>query len=168
MISNECTIPAVEIGDHSVNLFGGFTASYTGETGTISEHSPKVRAMELNAKKLTGLLRFSSELTQDIPGGEGQIVNICGKGLGWYRDKAFLKGSGAGQPLGILNANCTIEVAEESGQHADTIVYENLTKMMTAMYAGGFGNSVWVCHQSTIPQLLQLSIAVGPAAITSP
>jgi len=161
MRSNEINLPAMNIGDHSSNLYGGFTASYVAEAGTISEADPKTRQMTLNAKKLTGLLRFSSELAQDIPGGEQQVIDICGKGLSWYRDKAFLKGTGAGEPLGILNASCTIEVAKESGQAADTICYENLTKMMAQMFSGSFKNSVWVCHQSTIPQLLQLSMAVG-------
>ena len=90
-----------------------------------------------------------------------QIETLCGKGLSWYRDKAFLKGTGAGEPLGILNADCTIEVDKESGQANDTILYENLTAMMSRMFAGSFQNSVWVCHQSTIPQLLTLSLAVG-------
>jgi len=161
MISNECKIPAMTIGDHSANLYGGFTASYTDETGTIDEHSPKTRSMTLAAKKLTGLLRFSNELAQDIPGGEGQIINICGKGLSYYRDRAFLKGTGAGEPLGILNAGCLVSVGKETGQKADTIVYENLTKMMSRMFAGSFANSIWVCHQTTIPQLLTLSLAVG-------
>jgi HK97 family phage major capsid protein len=161
MKSNDIKIPAMTIGNHSANLYGGFTASYTAETGTISEADPKVRSMNLNAKKLTGLIRFSSELAQDIPGGEGQIINICGKGLAWYRDKAFLKGTGSGEPLGILNASCLVSVAKETGQTADTIVYENLTKMMSRMFAGSFGNSFWLCHQSTIPQLLTLSMAVG-------
>jgi len=110
---------------------------------------------------LTGLIRFSSELQADTPGGLNQIEMLCGKGLGWYRDKFFLKGSGVGQPLGILKAPCLIEVDPESGQESGTIVYENLTQMMSRMYAGSFQNSVWVCHQSTIPQLLQLSMAVG-------
>lgn len=161
MKSNEINLPAMEIGDHSTSLYGGFTASYTAETGTISEADPKTRRMALNAKKLTGLIRFSSELAQDIPGGEDQIIRICGKGLAWYRDKAFLKGTGAGEPLGILNSGCLIEVDPETGQGADTIVCGNLTKMMAAMFSGSFGNSVWVCHQSTIPQLLTLTISVG-------
>lgn len=160
MKSNECKLPAMSIGDHSASLFGGFTASYTAETGTINEHSPKTRSMTLKAKKLTGLLRFSNELASDIPGGEQQIINICGKGLSWYRDRAFLKGTGAGEPLGILNADCTIEVAKETGQ-GKTIIYENLTKMMAALYSGGFNNSVWIAHQSTIPHLLSLSMAIG-------
>jgi len=161
MKSNTIKIPAMSIGDHSTALFGGFTASYTAELGTISENSPKARAMELNAKKLTGLIRFSSELNADTPGGFSQIETLCGKGLAWYRDKAFLKGTGAGQPLGILNASCTVEVDPEGGQAVDTIVYENLTKMMSRVFAGSFSNSVWICHQSTIPQLLSLSIAIG-------
>ena len=161
MQSNSIKIPAMVIGSHSTALFGGFTAGYTAEAGTINENSPKARSMELNAKKLTGLIRFSSELNADTPGGMTQIETLCGKGLAWYRDKAFLKGTGAGEPLGILNANCVVTVAKETGQKKNTIVYENLTKMMAAMFAGSFSNSFWVCHQTCIPQLLALSLAVG-------
>jgi len=160
MRSDETKIPAMDIGSHASNLYGGFTASYVSETGTITEQNPKTRQMTLSAKKLTGLLRFSAELVADVPGGEGQIINICGKGLSWYRDKAFLKGTGAGQPLGILNSPALIAVSKVSGQ-GKTVVYENLTEMMGRMHAGSFKNSVWVCHQSTIPSLLRLSIAVG-------
>lgn len=160
MRSNSITMPGLSIGDHSTALFGNFIASYTAELGTISEHSPKARAMELIAKKLTGLIRFSSELNADTPGGMSQIETLCGKGLAWYRDKSFLKGTGAGEPLGILNAGCTIEVDPETGQSSG-IAYENLTKMMSRMFAGSFSNSVWVCHQSTIPSLLTLSLQIG-------
>jgi len=160
MSSNECNLPGMEIGDHSVSLMGGFVASYTGELGTISENNPKSRGMTLAAKKLTGLVRFSNELAADIPGGEDQIINLCGKGLSWYRDKAFLKGTGAGEPLGILNSPCLVVVDKEGGQ-GNEIMYENLTKMMSRMFAGSFANSVWVAHQTLIPSLLQLSIAIG-------
>jgi HK97 family phage major capsid protein len=167
MLSNEIKIPAMAIGSHASSLMGGFTASYVAEAGTITEHNPVARSMELHAKKLVGMLRFTSELAADIPGGEQQIINICGKGLSWYRDRFFLKGSGAGQPLGLLNAGCLVTVAPEAGQ-GHTIVYENLTKMMGRIFAGSFSNSVWICHQSTIPQLLTLSLAVGMAGSAIP
>jgi len=163
MKSNQINLPAMDIGDHSSNLYGGFTASYKGEAATLTEANPKTRAMTLTARKLTGFLRFSNELMSDIPNGEKQILDICGKGLAWYRDKAFLKGTGAAQPLGILNSSCLLAQAKESGQPSDTIMYENLTGMMAKMHPACFKNSVWVCHQTTIPQLLQLSIAVGVA-----
>jgi HK97 family phage major capsid protein len=60
-----------------------------------------------------------------------------------------------------LNAGCTITQPKETGQQKDTIIYENLTGAMSKMYPGGFQNSCWVIHQSCIPQLLQLSVAVG-------
>ena len=168
MKSNEINIPGVEIGDHSVNLFGGFTASYTDEAGEINEKSPKIRNMKLVAHKLTGIVRYSNELIADAQGGQKQIENLCGKGLGWHSDRAFLKGTGAGEPLGILNSGALITVAAENGQNPDTILYENLANMLAAMYAGSFSNSVWVCHQSTIPQLLQLSLAVGTGGSAIP
>lgn len=161
MTTNEIKIPAMSIGNHGVALFGGFTASYTAEAGTISEHDPKARSMNLIAHKLTGLIRFSNELSADMVGGEQAIINICGKGLAWYRDRAFISGTGAGQPLGVLNSPCKVTVAKESGQAKETICYENLIKMMARMYAGSFSNSIWLCSQSAIPQLLSLSLAVG-------
>ncbi len=89
--------------------------------------------------------------------GKVQLLK-AGKG---YRDKAFLKGSGAGEPLGILNSDCLLVQAKESGQSASTINYLNLTGMLSMLHPACFKGSVWICHQSTIPQLLQLSIAVG-------
>jgi HK97 family phage major capsid protein len=124
--------------------------------------------MTLQAKKLTGLIRFSSELAMDTPGSMGQIENLCGKGLAWYRDRAFLKGTGAGEPQGIINASCLIEVEAQGGQQAGTIVYENLTKMMSRCFAGSFSNSIWICHVTTIPQLLQLSLAIGTGGSAIP
>ena len=67
MRSNTIKIPAMSIGDHSTALFGGFTASYTAEEGTISEANPKSRAMELNAGALYctyGLLEFLNFVSQ--------------------------------------------------------------------------------------------------------
>ena len=127
----------------------------------MGEKNPKTRQVKLSCKKLTGFMRLSRELFDDIPGGGSQVVDIAAKGLSWYRDKAFLKGTGAGEPQGILNSACLVTVAKETGQSASTIVYENLTKMMSRMFAGSFKNSVWVAHQTCIPQLLQLTIAVG-------
>jgi HK97 family phage major capsid protein len=163
MKSNEITIPAMTIGSHAVSLFGGFRAYYKAELGELDEANPKVRAMTLEARKLTGLLQFSNELCEDIVGGEDQIIQICGKGLAWYRDKAFLKGNGAGVPLGILNANCTIEVEPEIGQirSSDPVQYPNLAKMVGSMHPACFLRSVWVVHPSLIPALLQLVIQVG-------
>jgi len=161
MKSKSKQIPAFTIGDHSSNLYGGFIAYYKGEATSLTEADPTVRSMELIAKKLTGYIKMSNELVSDTPGGSDQIVKICGTGLGWYRDKAFLKGTGSGEPLGILNANCLKVTSKETGQAASSILYTNLINMVKDLHPACFKRSVWVCHQTTIPELLSLSIPIG-------
>lgn len=168
MSSNELNLPATTIGSHSSNLYGGFSAAYVDESGTIAEHSPSFRQLLLKTKKLVGMLEFSNELIQDVPGAEDQIIQICGKGLAWFRDMYFLKGTGAGQPLGVLNSPCLITVTAESGQDSSSLMYENFCHLMGSMFSGSFGNSVWVIHQSCIPELLKLSISIGTGGVFVP
>jgi HK97 family phage major capsid protein len=44
-------------------------------------------------------------------------------------DDAIINGTGAGQPLGVINAASTVTVSKESGQAADTVVFENCLKI---------------------------------------
>lgn len=161
MRRDEITIPAMEIGNHSTSLYGGFTATYTPEAGTMTDNNPKARAMELKSKKMTGFLRISRELFDDVDNFEAQVIQICGKGLAWYRDYFFLNGTGAGEPQGILNSPCLIVVAKEAGQAADCVVYENLMNMEARMYPAGLTNAVWICHQTLWTQLRAMEFAVG-------
>ena len=154
-------IPATKLGDHSSSLMGGFTASWTPEEGTITDANPQVREIVLKAKKLVGLIKYSSELYADSQGGQDAITALCGKGVGWYRLKAWLSGSGSGEPQGVQNAPCLVSVAGEGGQAADTIVFENILNIMAQFYMPGFTKSVWVANPSCIPQLMSLSLAVG-------
>ena len=169
MKTNEKKFPGMSIGDHSANLNNGFIAGYKGEGKSLTETDPKTRTMTLNAKKLTGLVRFSSELLEDLPnGGEKRIIEILGKGLGWYRDKAFLKGGGNGSPLGVFNSPCVIEVEKQVGQGSETIVYENLVQMVGRLHPACFNNAIFVCHVSVIPQLLSLCMPVGTGGSVYP
>ena len=163
MKSNQIVLPAMEIGSHASHLYGGFVANFKGETESLTEASPKTRQMTLTANKLTGLVKMSNELFTDIPGGGDQVVQICGKGLAWYRDYYFLRGNGAGEPLGALNANCTIAQPKETGQASSTIVYENLAKMLSRLHPDCFNNAIWIAHPTCISELLSLSVPIGTA-----
>ena len=168
MATNELKIPALEIGDHSSNLYGGFIAYWAAEQASLTEAEPLAREIDFQAKKLTGLVKFSNELMGDMIGGEKELVKILGRGLSWYRDSAFFSGSGAGEPSGLLNSNCKITVDKEVGQGAETIILENLASMLSRLYAGGYKNAIWICSQSCIPQLLTLSLSVGTGGSAHP
>jgi HK97 family phage major capsid protein len=83
------------------------------------------------------------------------------KAIGWTLDDAFLNGHGAGQPLGVLNCPCLIEVAKESSQTAATIVYENIINMFSRLHPNCMSKAKWVCSITAMPQLMQLYFSVG-------
>ncbi|MHC4277869.1 MAG: phage major capsid protein [Planctomycetota bacterium] len=161
MISETKKIPATVIGDHSSNLFGGVTASWKTEEATMTGAEAKFRQMTLTANKLTCYGVTSNELLDDGLKIEETIGKTFTGALSWYLDRDFLKGDGAGKPLVVMNAASLITVGKEVGQAADTIEYQNLTKMLSRLHPASWRNSVWVCHTSTLPQLLGLSMPVG-------
>jgi HK97 family phage major capsid protein len=164
MGSNVLRIPSIKETSHASNLFGGVSASWGSEGEDISSSSnqPAFGQVVLDAKKLTGYTVISNELVQDSAIAiETLLTRLFGQAISYFEDVAFIAGSGAGQPQGILNSECLISVAKETGQAAATLVKENLDKMYSRMLPSSLGNSVWLAHNDTFPQLASLSQAVG-------
>ncbi|MCK4537382.1 MAG: phage major capsid protein [Candidatus Krumholzibacteria bacterium] len=167
MKSNERKVPGTVIGDHSSSLYGGVVCSWDNEGDTLSESEPTFRNITLNANKLTALGKASNEWAEDSVGG-ATVEKSFGGALGWTLDRAFFNGTGVGQPLGILSADCTIDVSKEGGQAASTILYPNLTSMLSRLHPACFGRSVWIAHPTTMPSLLELSITIGAGGSAVP
>jgi len=164
MGSNVLRIPSIKDTSHASNLFGGVSASWgsEGEDISSSTNQPAFGQVVLDAKKLTGYTVISNELVQDSAIAiETLLSRLFGQAISYFEDVAFISGTGAGQPQGILNSECLISVAKETGQAATTIVKENLDKMYSRMLPSSLGNSVWLAHNDTFPQLASLSQAVG-------
>ena len=153
-------ITGFDLSDHATNI-AGFTARWLAEAGSGTDDTPKTRQIELSAKKLAIFSKMSNELVADAPEFETQLRETLTKGIGWQLDLDLLTGSGAGKPLGVLKDPALIVVAKESGQAASTVVYDNLTKMFARLHPASVSKAVWVANSTTIPQLLQLSLAVG-------
>ncbi len=76
----------------------------------------------------------------------------------------FINGTGAGQPMGVMNASdVLITIAKEVGQAADTLVTENITKI----FAQHYGNKgQFYANSDIMPQLSVLSVDVGTGGST--
>lgn len=151
--------------NHS-SYIGGFIGYWLDEGGSFNQQKGKTRNLTLNARKLGILAPVSNEIIADGGSFEQMLGGALISALGWYLDYAFLQGTGVGQPRGVLNDPALIAVAKESGQAADTIVYENLVKMFARVHPGSVGASVWVCNSTAIPQLLNLSVKIKNVAGT--
>jgi HK97 family phage major capsid protein len=86
--------------------------------------------------------------------------------LAFAIDDAIIRGTGAGSPLGVLNAPCLVTQTKEVSQVADTIVYENVSKMRTRMTPRMYAGANWYVNSECMPQIEQLKILVKNVAGT--
>ena len=161
MKSTMVKIPYVNGFDESGALvYGGIRWYWLDENETKTETRPKFGRITLELKKMAGLAYASDEVLEDSPMSmENILKNGFRDGLNFNLNKAFIRGSGAGSPLGVLNAPCLVSVAKETGQAADTIVFENIVKMFSRIH--DTSNAVWIANQNTLPQLAAMSLSVG-------
>jgi HK97 family phage major capsid protein len=116
----------------------------------------------LQAKKLAALCDVPNELLLDsVITFTAFIEDVLPQAIAFYEDEAFLTGNGAGEPLGVLNSDALVTVAEETGQPNDSIVWENVVKMFARMLPSSLGRAVWVANIDTFPQLATMALAVG-------
>jgi HK97 family phage major capsid protein len=168
MKSDSLKAPGWNSSDHSNSLFGGLTATWLGELAAAVEVTAKTRQIELIAKKLACFTSASNELVADGINYETQLQQAIITTIGWYMDYAFIAGTGAGQPLGILNDPSLIKIPKESGQTTKTITYDNVIKMYSRLAPQCMKNAIWSASQTAIPQMLTLSILIGLAGSAVP
>ena len=161
MKSETRKVPAWDGSDHTSSLFGGFTGTWLAEGGTATRQTSKIRQLELHARKLAIYTQASRELLDDGLSYGDQLEGALRKATGWYLDDAFINGSGAGRPQGVLNSPSLIEVSKEGGQANYTVIYENVVKMFARLHPACYKSAIWLANTTTIPQLLTMTFPVG-------
>ena len=164
--ANGLTINAIDETSRATgSRFGGVQAYWLNEGGTKTASDPKFRQIELKLNKLVGLSYATDELLADAAALESVIRDSFAQEFAWQVDNAIIRGTGAGQPLGILNAASIVSVGKEAGQAATTLVYENVLKMWSRMWAPSRANAVWLINQDVEPQLWTMDLAVGTGGL---
>jgi len=164
--ANGIKLPAVdETSRANGSRWGGVRSYWVAEADENTASKPKFRALELDLKKIVGLCYATDELLQDGTALETFIRQAFQDEIGFALDDAIINGSGAGQPLGVLNSGCLVSVSKETGQIAKTIVAENVINMYSRMPARNRRNAVWLINQDIEPQLFTMSIAVGTGGV---
>jgi HK97 family phage major capsid protein len=158
------SLPRFNAQDRSAGT-AGLTGKPTAEGATAATQKAKTDAIVLNATKLVVLVPSTLELVEDGGPAFGQLLSdYLRQAMSATVDDYLLLGNGTAQPLGIVNAPCTVEVAKESGQAAATIEPANLSKMVARLAPGSFRNAVWLCHSSVLAQLFVLHQRIANAA----
>lgn len=160
--SNGLKINAVDETSRATgSRWGGVQTYWVDEGDTVTKTKPKFRRVEFDLKKLMSLMYITDEMLQDSTA----LTAIAGQAFSeevmFMTEDGIFEGTGAGMPLGIMNAGCTVQVAKENGQAASTIVKENIDKMWARCWSRSRKNAVWFINQDAEPQLNSLNQAVG-------
>lgn len=144
---------------------GGIRAYWLEEGGTKTASKPKFGQLELSLSKLILLTYATDELLEDAVALGAYLYEGFAEEVGFKLDDAIINGTGAGQPLGILQAACLVSVSKETGQSASTLVWENVKKMFARLWGGAFNNAIWLINQNVIPELYSMTQSVGAGGV---
>lgn len=142
--------------------FGGVRGYWLAEADQITSSKPAFRQVKLEPKELGVMIYVTDKLLRNAGALESFLTRAASSELLFLVNDAVINGNGTGKPLGILAAGCTIAVAKETGQGADTIVTENISKMWMRRLGREF---VWLATFECGPQMDQLNVGVGTAGM---
>jgi len=162
METSRIMYPILDSTSHATSVHGGVLGYWRAESAAFTESSATFGRIALEAFELTAYATVPNELMADsMLAFEAFINSAFPEALSYFEDDAFINGSGAGQPEGFLNASASVEVAKETGQAADTVVYENIVKMYSRMLPGSLNRAVWIVSPDVVPELLTMGLAIG-------
>jgi len=154
--SNRLTIPTDETTPWGT---AGIRAYWDSEQSQATQSKPALQEVGITLHKLRALAPVTDELLEDNSAMASYLQRKAPEVIVYKLNEAIVQGTGAGQPLGILNAGATVSVTKVGSQVADTLVGLNVIDMWSRMYAPARRNAVWLANQSIEPQLLTLMAA---------
>lgn len=165
--------------------YGGVYFQWQPEAATYAQTQPAFRQSTWTAWDLVGTTVSSNQLLADNGIGlDALLTQLFGQAIVWYKEYAFLNGTGAGNsmPLGILNAGATIQQTRVTPGH---FKLADAAAMLSHLQIRSWESATWIMHQSLIPDLIQMvdntssnrlvwmspvgnSSSMGPAAMKLP
>jgi len=161
---NSITFPIDETTAHQTT--GGILAYWDTEAAAMTQSKPALKELTLKLNRLTALVPVTDELIEDTAAMSSYVVAKAGEKLAFKVTDAIINGTGVGQPLGIMNAPCKVQVSKIGSQVAATFHAKNAAAMMARMPAASFGRSVWLVNQDVMPQIMQMGFPVTDGTTT--
>ena len=140
----------------------GIRAYWQGEAASAIATKPVLGMATLRLKKLMALVPTTDELLDDANALTSYLPQKVAYSIRWKTNESIMFGAGNGVPVGCLNAGATITVAKETGQATQTLLPQNLAKMIARLPAGSFSKAVWLVNNDVLPALFTLTLGNYP------
>ncbi|MDH6363104.1 HK97 family phage major capsid protein [Enterococcus sp. PF1-24] len=139
---------------------GHSVAQWTAENAAYTESNPTFGQKQIDAFKLTDLVRVSTELLQDSAFDlESYIAKEFARAFGIAEEQAFCVGTGTNQPTGIFTANGgTVGVTAAS---ATAITVDEIIALVYALKSPYRRNAKFLMNDATVSILRKLKDSNG-------
>jgi len=146
------------VADQSASQFAGVSISWGDESTSASSTSPTFKKIMLNANKMIGYSQIPNEILEDsIVNLANFLVQWFGKAIAYEEDYRFLRGTGTGQPMGIINdPNVTLR-ARTTDSYIKSADVENMWADLPAWAENG---AVWITTKEGMKHLMRLRSGV--------
>jgi HK97 family phage major capsid protein len=146
------SIPYLQQGDNGA--LGGVALQWTAEAQQVpAVNDPRIQSLTLTPAECSGLATINNKTLDNWQAAGGFMTNLMR--LAWIsgRDRAFLNGTGAGQPLGLRRSPGALRIARNT---AATVRYVDFLNMLAVLYDGP-GDPIWIINQSLMPTIMTMT-----------
>ena len=151
--------------DRSTGKRNGMQVYRKGEVDTmVSSGKAALKEREIRVEDMYGLVYVTNRMLRDAPAMASYTQRCLREQFAFKLDYEIWQGNGAGQCLGIMNSGLPVTVAKESSQAADTVVAENVVKMLSR-FGGNIASSAWFINQDVLPTLPFMKIGDTPVFV---
>jgi len=141
---------------------GGIRVYTDAELSQITSSMTKFEKIKLSPERLTGLYYASDKILMNATFLGQEMGQLFREEFAFKTQDLVMEGTGAGQALGLKNADCHVTISKESGQAATTLVSENILKMFERFYMrGGSGSVCWLTNRDCFVQLYTMTYDIG-------
>lgn len=139
---------------------GHSAATWTAENAAYTESNPTFGQKQIDAFKLTDLIRISVELLQDAEFDmESYIAAEIARAFGIAEEQAFCVGTGVGQPTGIFTADGgTVGVTTAA---ANAITLDEVISLVYALKSPYRKNAKFLMNDATVALVRKLKDGNG-------
>jgi HK97 family phage major capsid protein len=163
--SNRVTWTDIDESDISSTVYGGVRVYWAAEAEAVTATKPKLTERELKLQKLMGIAYATYELENDSNFTSQLYSRAFALAIQRELENTIIAGTGAGKPLGFQKGGAIIPVAKESGQAADTVVWENIVKMYNRALNPADPNYIWLVHPDVSEQFDYLNFPIGTGGV---
>lgn len=141
-------------------MAAGVSAAAAIPGGTLTETEPGFEMLEWRLSKVGGYTEVENELMEDSPLAiEALLTSLFGIAINAKNERNVLRGTGVGEPLGILNASSAINVTPATN---NLFSWPDVATMFSRFKSAG-GVPIWLIHPSIWPDIFKMEIGTAGA-----